>query len=106
MNSRGSVSTRARLNRGLNRLTEPTLVTVAAGAGYGKSTLLTTWQLTHPRVVLIPLDQTYNDPVELSLLLIERIGRVVPEVRALVADAQAPDADWYRDLFPRLIAAL
>ncbi len=91
----GSAAPEARLSTLLSRTAPGTLISVVAGAGYGKSTLLETWLATSPiRSTVISLDARDNDPDEFGRYVVERISRVVPAVEPLRTAAMSSRPDW------------
>lgn len=98
-------SDRAALADQLGRLPVGSLVTVTAGAGYGKSTLLSEWLPRSPvPAVVIRLDERHNERDELGRFIIARLRSVAPQLASLTASSAAPD--WIRELLPKLMSAL
>lgn len=96
---------RRRLIRRLNAIESDALVLLAAGAGYGKSTLLAQWadQSTRP-IAIASLKDVDDDVRGLGLVIARAIASVVPEAASLVDRAASPEPDWICELLPDLVS--
>lgn len=88
---------RPRLLSLLNDSHSDQLLLVTAPAGYGKTTLVSSWALTQDSpVAWLSLDASDNDPVQFCRYLVESVHRAtgngVPETHGLLAAQQHPDA--------------
>lgn len=100
-------TTRRLLDHLLNDLPAGTLVTVIAGAGTGKSTLLSSWLLTSPiRSVVVTVDVRHDSVDALGRHLLNTVASVVPAASSLTASARGTHPDWVCDVLPGLVAAL
>ncbi|GAA1782216.1 AAA family ATPase [Agromyces lapidis] len=85
----GGVSRRRLIDRA--RASRASLVSLAAPAGYGKSTLLREWAELDDRVIVwVSLDRFDNDPSALINLLARAFDRAVPGDERLAAVAALP----------------
>jgi LuxR family maltose regulon positive regulatory protein len=79
--SRAEVVTRPDLQSRLENVTLPGFTLVSAPAGFGKTTLLSTWSETASRpVAWVSLDESDNDPVQFLTYLSAALMTVHPEV--------------------------
>src|SRR5690349_11697990 len=88
---RGRLLPRAALMERLNEGSTLPLVLLSAGAGFGKTTLLSTWasQYPHP-VAWLSLDPLDNDPLGFWIALLTALRTRFPSVgEAALAQAQA-----------------
>jgi LuxR family maltose regulon positive regulatory protein len=102
----GSVSRTALVNR-LKAVSEPTVVTVAAPAGYGKTTLLAQWAARDARpFVWVSLDERDNDPIVLLRHVAVGLHEVEPLRIGVLNALKARRASIWTSIVPRLGAAL
>lgn len=100
-------SKRQRLDSLLANSTAGTLITVEAGAGYGKSTLLQSWQaIGRQPCAIIAVEARHDSLAEFGRLVTETLGRVSPPVAELLPAACSTHPDWTRELLPALIGRL
>ena len=82
------------------------VISVAAPAGYGKTTLLAEWAQRRGRVGWVAVDQHDNDPAVLLTYLAVAVDRVEPIDPAVFQALTAPGASLAATVVPRLAAAL
>ena len=93
----------------LDRVAGRRLVLVACPAGFGKTTLLSTWTAARSRtapVAWVSLDEGDNDPVVLWSHIIEAIRRISPAVGDWVNPESAGSAPLTTTVLPLLVNAL
>lgn len=92
----------------LNDAAQQRLILVSAPAGFGKTTIVTTWlhQLTHD-VAWLALDELDDDPLRFWRYITAALGRVIPVLEQQQTDwFNAPDATVSRTLPALLINVL
>jgi len=82
------------------------VISVAAPAGYGKTTLLAQWAARRGRVGWVSVDQRDNDPTVLLSYLAAAVDRVEPIDPAVLRTLAAPRASIPATVIPGLVAAL
>lgn len=99
---------RTRLVERLNRSTEPPIVVVRAGPGYGKTTVLAQWVASHDpaKFAWVSADQDDNDPVVLLTYIAAALDRVSPLGSDVFAGLASPGASIEAKILPRLGHAL
>jgi LuxR family maltose regulon positive regulatory protein len=102
----GSVSRTALVNR-LRAVDGPSLVTIAAPAGYGKTTVLTQWAARDTRpFAWVSIDERDNDPVVLLRHVAASLHAVEPLRIGVLNALKAREASIWTSVIPRLGAAL
>jgi LuxR family maltose regulon positive regulatory protein len=102
---RGLVPRTALVNR-LRRSSEARVVSIAAPAGYGKTTLIAQWAARDARpFAWVSLDDRDDDPVSLLTYIAAALHRIHPVDIAVFRGAAAPGSLWSAGM-PRLGAAL
>jgi LuxR family transcriptional regulator, maltose regulon positive regulatory protein len=82
------------------------VISVAAPAGYGKTTLLAQWAARRGRVGWVSIDQRDNDPTVLLSYLAAAVDRVEPIDSAIFRTLATPRASIPAAVIPGLVAAL
>jgi LuxR family maltose regulon positive regulatory protein len=82
------------------------VISVAAPAGYGKTTLLAQWAARRGRVGWVSIDQRDNDPTVLLSYLAAAVDRVEPIDSAVFRALATPRASIPAAVIPGLVAAL
>jgi LuxR family transcriptional regulator, maltose regulon positive regulatory protein len=102
----GSVSRTALVNR-LKAVDGPSVVTIAAPAGYGKTTLLAQWAARDSRpFAWVSLDERDNDPIVLLRHVAVALHDVEPLRVGVLTALKARAASIWTSIVPRLGAAL
>ena len=102
----GTVS-RAKLIGLLESARETPIVVVAAGPGWGKTTLLAQWASVSERpFAWLSIDESDNDPIVLLTYLAVALDRVSPLDRSVFDALGSPGASVEATVVPRLGAAL
>jgi LuxR family maltose regulon positive regulatory protein len=102
---RGLVPRTALVNR-LRRSSEARVVSIAAPAGYGKTTLIAQWAARDPRrFAWVSLDDRDDDPASFLTYVAAALHRIQPVDLAVFRGAAAPGSLWSAGM-PRLGAAL
>jgi LuxR family maltose regulon positive regulatory protein len=102
----GSVSRTALVNR-LKAVNGRSVVTIAAPAGYGKTTLLSQWAVRDPRpFAWVSLDDRDNDPIVLLRHVAVALHDVEPLRIGVLTALKARAASIWTSIVPRLGAAL
>jgi LuxR family maltose regulon positive regulatory protein len=101
----GSISRRRLIDRA--RASRSRVVSVAAPAGYGKSTLLAEWaELEHRNVAWVSLDLVDDDPAAFLSVLAAACVSLSPAVAGIVADMRSAGTSALGRAAPRLAQAL
>jgi LuxR family maltose regulon positive regulatory protein len=102
---RGLVPRTALVNR-LRKSSETRVVSIAAPAGYGKTTLIAQWAARDPRpFAWVSLDDRDDDPVSLLTYVAAALHRIRAVELAVFRGAAAPGSLWSTGM-PRLGSAL
>jgi LuxR family transcriptional regulator, maltose regulon positive regulatory protein len=102
----GSVSRTALVNR-LKAVNGPSVVTIAAPAGYGKTTLLAQWAARDSRpFAWVSLDERDNDPIVLLRHVAVALHDVEPLRIGVLTALKARSASIWTSIVPRLGATL
>src|SRR3954451_22499032 len=106
--TRGRGITRTALVEQLNRAGDTPIVTLSAGAGYGKTTALAQWATSSELrpFAWVSVDQHDNDPVVLLTYVAVALDRVAPIDPGVFEALSSPGASVEATVIPRLGAAL
>ena len=98
---------RERLTSHLLAATDASVALLVAPAGYGKTTVLTEWDVADPRpFVWITLAEADNDPVHLLGSIVRAVERLGPMDQAVLELLSVPRPRIASVVVPRLIEAL
>ncbi len=109
--SLGPLLSRPRLTSLLNESRKYPLTLVSAAAGFGKTTLLSTWSQSlpanHPRVAWVSLDEEDNEPRLFWTYILTAFNKQLPErFSSLLALLQSPQSPPLSTLLAELINLL
>src|SRR5437868_6289632 len=107
----GPLISRPRLTTLLNESLQYPLTLVSAAAGFGKTTLLSTWSQSlptgHPRIAWVSLDEEDNDPRLFWTYVLTALNRQQPErFTSLLTRLQSPQSPPLNTLLAELINLL
>jgi len=107
----GTLISRPRLTTLLNESLQYPLTLVSAAAGFGKTTLLSTWSQSlpagNPRIAWVSLDEEDNEPRLFWTYVLTALGRQEPErFTPLLTHLQSPQAPPLKYLLVALINLL
>jgi LuxR family transcriptional regulator, maltose regulon positive regulatory protein len=93
---RAKIINRSRLLDQINQGLDHALVLISAPAGFGKTTLLSTWvQETEKPVAWVSLDQSDNDPARFLAYVLTALQSVIPNLGAeILENLLSPQPDY------------